>query len=87
MCTHCIVIQSSVDGLEVYLHVLAVATSATVNIRMHASFLAFSSFLDTCPGVGLLNLFSGLEEPPYYFPDKFLILVVVVQLLSHVQSL
>ena len=39
----------------------------------------FSSFLDTCPGVGLLNLFSVVEESPYYFPDKFLILVVVVQ--------
>ena len=38
-----------------------------------------SSFLDSCPGVGLLNLFSVVEEPPYYFPDKFLILVVVVQ--------
>ena len=57
---HIFFIYSSVDGHFGCFHVLAIVSSAAVNIGVHVSFqLEFS--LDICPGVGLqdhmVNLF------------------------------
>ena len=36
-------------------HVLAIVKSAAMNVGVHLFTLGFSFFLDTCPGVGLLD--------------------------------
>ena len=68
---HIFCIYSSVDGHLGCFHVLV---STAMNIGMHAYLfkLEFSSFLDICPGVGLLDhmvtLFLVFKEPPYCCP-------------------
>ena len=53
---HIFFIHSSIDGYLGYFHVSAVVNSAAMNIRMHVSFqIRFSSPLDICPGVKLLD--------------------------------
>ena len=54
---HIFFIHSSVDGHLGCFHVLAIVSSAAMNIRVHVSFriIEFSSFLDIRPGVGLLD--------------------------------
>ena len=48
---------SSVDGQLDCFHILAIVNSLAVNIVVHICFqsIGFLSFLDTCPGVGLLD--------------------------------
>ena len=49
-------IHSSADRYLGCFHVLAIINSATVNIGVHVSFkIWFSSCLDICPGVELLD--------------------------------
>ena len=58
VCTYCIFSsQSSADGHLGCFHVLAVVSSAAMSIGvfMYLFKLEFSSFLDICPGVGLLD--------------------------------
>ena len=43
------------DGHLRYFHVLAVVNSAAVKIGVHVSFFKLWFYLDTCPGVGLLD--------------------------------
>ena len=46
----------SVNGHLVYFHVLAIVSSAAMNIGVRVSSqLEFLSFPDTCPGVGLMD--------------------------------
>ena len=53
---HLFFLHSSVDGHLGCFHVLAILNSAAVNVGVHVSFeLEFLSFLDVCPGVGLLD--------------------------------
>ena len=54
--THYILNQSPVDGHLGCSHVLATVNSAAMNTGyMHLFELEFLSFLDVCPGVGLLD--------------------------------
>ena len=49
-------IHSSVDGYLGCFHILVIINSATMNIGVHVSFkIWFSSSLDICPGVELLD--------------------------------
>ena len=47
----------SVDGQLDYFHILGIVNSFAVNIMVHISFqiIEFLSFLDICPGMGLLD--------------------------------
>ena len=47
-------------------HVLAIVNGADTNFG--ALFESQFSFLDICPGMGLLNQMVLFKEPPYYSP-------------------
>ena len=55
-CVYHIFIHFSVDGYVGCFHVLAIINSAAMNIEVYVSFrLDFSSFLNTCLVMGLLD--------------------------------
>ena len=56
--THHIFIHFSADGHLSCFHVFAIVNSASVNTGVH---VVLSSFLDMCPGVGLLDLIVTIE--------------------------